>query len=49
MAVLTGFEGKIYNIMIETHDTIKLGKIGGAGGKGHYKKGKGSPAMLPQP
>ena len=48
MAVLTGFDGKIYNIMIETHDTIKLGKIGG-GGEGHYKKGKGSPAMLPQP
>ena len=23
-------------------------KLGG-GGEGHYKKGKGSPAMLPQP
>ena len=33
---------------IETHDTIlELEKIGGR--EGHYKKGKGSPAMLPHP
>ena len=40
----TGFDRK-YN---ETYDTIfELGKIGGR--EGHYKKGKGSPAILPQP
>ena len=41
---ITGFDCK-YN---ETYDTIlKLEKIEGM--EGHYKKGKGSPAMLPQP
>ena len=41
---ITWFDCK-YN---ETHDTIlELEKIGGR--EGHYKKGKGSPAMLPQP
>ena len=41
---LTGFDCK-YN---ETNDTIfELGKPGGK--EGHYKKGKGSPAMLPRP
>ena len=41
---ITGFDYK-YN---ETYDTIlKLEKIGGM--EGHYKKGQGSPAMLPQP
>ena len=41
---ITGFDCK-YN---ETYDTIfELGKIGGR--NGHYKKGKGSPAMFSQP
>ena len=41
---ITGFDCK-YN---ETYDTIfELGKIGGRNGL--YKKGKGSPAMFPQP
>ena len=40
---ITGFVCK-YN---KTYNTIfELGKIGG--GEGRYKKGKGSPAMLPQ-
>ena len=39
---ITGFDCN------ETYDTIfELGKIGGR--EGRYKKGKGSPAMLPQP
>ena len=51
MAVLTGFEGKIYNIMIETHETIKLGKIGGGGGGGALQERKGvscyvAPALI---
>ena len=48
VAVLTGFDGKIYNIMIETHDTIKLGKIGG-GGRGITRKERGLLLCCPSP